>query len=45
MFHKLVRTDKVALPGPWVYFCSAVLSYSAIVCNIHLREYIIVVKD
>lgn len=45
MFHKLVRTDKVSLPGLWVYFCSAVSSYSGIVCNIHLRKYIIVVKD
>lgn len=45
MFHRLVRTDNVSLPGLWVYFCSAVSSYSGIVCNLHLRTYITVVKD
>jgi len=45
MFHRLVRTDNISLPGLWLYFCGTVSSYSGIVCNLDLRKCIIVVKD
>lgn len=32
-------SGQIPLPGLWVYFCSAVSSYSGIVCNLHLRKY------